>query len=90
MTNRDGRLRVGFPTEMTKAKVEFKLRARPTFVFFVVPVGNPKPQAKTQVIEKWNIPMNNRNKKYSQKTKTSYSKKLQVIEKQKYSQKNKS
>ena len=40
--NDKGKSRLGFPSEMTKAKVECKLRVRPTFAFFVIPEGNPK------------------------------------------------
>ena len=33
--------------EITEAKSEYKLRVNPTFVFFVISVGNPKPRAQT-------------------------------------------
>ncbi len=44
--NDKGKSRVGFSSRMTKkAKVEYKLRLRPTFAFFVISEGNPKPRA---------------------------------------------
>ena len=39
--NDESKSRVGFPMEMTKAKVECKLRVRPTFVFLSFPKGIP-------------------------------------------------
>ena len=87
--NRDCKLSSGFPTGITKAKVDFRLRARPTFAFFLsFPKGIPNATANTSQKNKNKVSLSSWKTKtvsLSQKNKISYSKKLQAVEKQRVS-----